>query len=103
MTQPADRTVASIRAAHLQTVEATRAIAAQAITTVARALYAAAATVFVLMVLVYVGAAMESGTSDWPGEHWFAVVPLVVAGVTLHLGGARLARPSSPEGIVDQQ
>ena len=101
MTQPTDRTVESIRAAHLQTVEATRAVAAQAITAVARALYAAAAAVLVLMCVVYVGSAMETDTAVWPGEYWFAVVPLVAAAVTLHLGAAKVARPSSPGGSTD--
>ena len=101
MTQPTDRTVESIRAAHLQTVEATRAVAAQALTTVARALYAAAATVLALMCVVYVGSAMRTGSADWPGGYWFAVVPLVVAAVTLHLGAAKIARPSTLGGSAD--
>ena len=96
MTQPTDRTVESIRAAHLQTVEATRAVAAQAIIAVARALYAAAATVLVLMCAVFVGSAMNTGTAVWPDGYWFAVVPLVVAAVTLHLGAAKIARPPAP-------
>jgi len=101
MTQPTDRTFESIRAAHLQTVEATRAVAAQAIIAVARALYAAAATVLVLMCAVFVGSAMRTGSADWPGGYWFAVVPLVVAAVTLHLGAARIARPSTLGGSAD--
>ena len=95
MTQPSDRTVESIRTAHLQTVEATRAVAAQALTTAAWALYAAAAAVVVLRFVVFVSSAMKTGAADWPGEYWFAVVPLAVAAVTLHLGAAKIARPST--------
>ena len=93
MTQPTDHTVESIRAAHLRTVEATRAVAAETLTTVAWALYAAAASVVVLMFVAYAGSAMRTGDADWPGQYWFAVVPLGVAAVTLHLGVARIARP----------
>ena len=93
MTQPTDHTVESIRAAHLRTVDAIRAVAAQALTTVAWALYAAAAAVLLLMFVDFVGSAMRSGAADWSGGYWFAVVPLAVAAVTLHVGAARVARP----------
>ena len=92
MTEPRDRTVESIRAAHLRTVDATRAVAAQALTTAAWALYAAAAAVLVLMFVEYAGTAMSTGAADWPDGYWFAVVPLAVAAVTLHVGAARVAR-----------
>jgi hypothetical protein len=92
MNQPTDRTVESIRAAHLQTVAATRAVAAQALTTVAWALYAAAAAVLVLMFAEYVASGMRTGVADWPGGHWYAVAPLAVAAVTLQLGAARVGQ-----------
>jgi len=92
MTQPTHHTVESIRAAHLQNVEATRAVAAQVLVTVAKALYAAAASLFLLVGLVYTVDAMKDGRADWPGGYCFAVVPLVAAGVTLHLGATRVAR-----------
>ena len=95
MTEPTDRTVESIRTAHLQTVDATRVVAAQALTTAAWALYAAAAAVLLLMIVDYVGTAMKTGASDWPGGLWFAVGPLAAAAVTLHFGAARLARSSA--------
>ena len=93
MTQPTHRTIESILAAHLQTIEATRAVAAQALTAAAWALYAAAGSVVVLMFVVYAGSAMRTGTAVWPGKYWFTVVPLVVAAVTLHLGAVRIGRP----------
>lgn len=95
MTQPTDRTVESIRAAHLQTVDATRAVAAQALKTAAWALYAAAAAVLLLMFVDFVGSAMRTGAADWPSGYWFAVVPLAVAAVTLHVGAVRVARSSA--------
>ena len=92
MTQPTHRTVESIRAAHLQTVEATRVVAGQVLLTVAKALYAAAASLFLVVGLVYAVDAMKDGRADWPGTACFEVVPLVAAGVMLHLGAARVAR-----------
>ncbi len=99
MSQPTDPTVKSIRAAHLRTVEATQALAARVLMTAARALYAAAATVLVIMCVVYVQTAMSAGVADWPGHYWFAVLPLVVAGATLHHGAATLARSPVPPGL----
>jgi hypothetical protein len=92
MDQPTDRTVESIRAAHLQTVAATRGIAAQALAAVAWALYAAAGSVVVLMFLEYVASGMRTGFADWPGAHWYAVAPLAVAAVTLQVGAARVGQ-----------
>ena len=92
MTEPTDRTVESIRVAHLRTVDATRAVAAQALTAAAWALYAAAAAVLVLMFVYSVGHAMRTGAEDWPAAGWFAFVPLSVAAVMLHVGAARVAR-----------
>lgn len=101
MIQPADRTIESVRAAHLQTVEATRAVAAQILTTAATALYAAAATVFMLMVVIFIRVGVKTGVTDWPGRYWFAVLPLVVAGVTLHLGAHKMGRPPVPAPPTD--
>lgn len=92
MTPPTDRTVESIRAAHLQTVVATRAVAAQVLAVAAWALYAAAAAVLLLMFVYAVGHAMRTGDEDWPAAGWFAFVPLAVAAVMLHVGAARVAR-----------
>jgi len=39
---------------------------------------------------------MNTGVAVWPDGYWFAVVPLVVAAVTLHLGAAKIARPPAP-------
>jgi hypothetical protein len=99
MTQPTDFTVKSIHAAHLRTVEATQALAVRVLMTVASALYVAATTVLVLMGVAYVLTAMSAGVSDWPGQYWFAVLPLVAAGATLHHGAARLTRSPVPPGL----
>lgn len=91
MAQPRDRTVESVRAAHFQTIEATRAVAAQVLVLVAGALYAAAVSLFLIVGIVYAADAMKDGSADWPGGACFAGVPLVVAGLVLHLGSGKVA------------
>ncbi len=72
-----------------------RVVVRQALNGVALALIAAAVTVFVMMVVVFISPEYAD-ERDWPGSYWFAVVPLLVAAASLNLSAARIAPTYQP-------
>ena len=58
-----------------------RRVAAEVMTAVAGVLAVAALVTFALMWVVYLLSGPDGAHRDWPGRHWFVVVPLLtVAG-----------------------
>lgn len=64
-----------------------RKVASQVLNALALASVLAAATVFALMCADYFSA--QRPYRDWPGQHWYAVVPLLVAGTSLAVAAWR--------------
>jgi hypothetical protein len=77
---------------HVVQAENTKLVAARVLNGVALALLGAAASEGVLMFVLWVYSAVHTGTADFPGSYWFAVVPMLVGAGILHAQGRALRR-----------
>ena len=77
---------------HVVQAENTKLVAARVLTGLSLALLGAAAAEGVLMFVLWTYSAVSTGTADFPGGYWFAVVPMLVAAGILHLQ-SRALRP----------
>lgn len=71
-----------------------RKVATQVLNALALASLLAAVTVFALMCVEY--GAMEEYDRDWPGRHWYAVVPLLMAATSLAVAAWRFESHDEP-------
>jgi hypothetical protein len=75
---------------HVVQAENTRLVAARVLNGFALALLGAAASEALLMFVLWVYSAVHTGSADFPGEYWFAVVPMLVGAGVLYTQGRAL-------------
>lgn len=71
-----------------------RKVASQVLNAFALASVLAAVTVFVLMGVDYFS--VERPYRDWPGQHWYAVLPLLVVATSLAIAAWRFEPHDEP-------
>jgi hypothetical protein len=77
---------------HVVQAENTKLVAAHVLKGFALALIGAAVSEVLLMFVLWVYSAVHTGSADFPGHYWFAVVPMLVSAGVLHTQG-RALRP----------